>query len=182
VFTLTYLQPGMWFSDVSLVDGPPCSHDATAHGETTVLCLGKSDFMHLLARHAELPNALLRLNCIRLRAMFERIEDLNKLPLAARLAKQLLLLARGNGTAHASGVHIGLHLVQVDLAQLLSASRQRVNLELKVLERQGILRLDPGRIRVLDDDRPSFVARAKSANLRMTSAKRLSRSKKTEPV
>jgi hypothetical protein len=57
-----------------------------------------------------------------------------------------------------------------------------VNLELKVLERQGILRLDPGRIRVLDDDRPSLVARAKTANLRMTSAKRLSRSKKTQPV
>jgi len=147
---LTYVEPGVWFGDIAAFDGWPHSHDAEAHGETTLLVVPKADFKSLLARHVELYEALLRLNCRRLRLMFDVYEDLNSLPLAARLAKQILGLARSYGMAQDGEIRIGLQLAQEDLAQLLGASRQRVNQELKALEREGALRVEPARLVVLD--------------------------------
>lgn len=151
--TLTYVEPGTWFGDIALFDGLPRTHDASAHGATTLLVVRKGDFKDLLAQHVELYDALLRLNCRRLRLMFNLIEDLNTKPLAARLAKQLLLLAKSYGIAQGEEIRIGLQLAQEDLAQLLGASRQRVNQELKELERDGVLRVEPTRLVVLSREK-----------------------------
>jgi CRP-like cAMP-binding protein len=152
--SLTYVEPGAWFGDIALFDGLPRTHDGHAHGPTTLLVVAKPDFKALLAAHAELYDALLRLNCRRLRLMFDALEDLNTRPLAARLARQLLLLARSYGVAEGNGtIRIGLALAQEDLAQLLGASRQRVNQELKALEREGAVRVEPSRLVVLSRER-----------------------------
>jgi CRP-like cAMP-binding protein len=148
--SLTYVEPGTWFGDISLFDGLPRTHDAHTHGETTLLTVRKPDFRELLSRHMELYEALLKLNCRRLRLMFDMIEDLNTRPLAARLAKQVLLLARSYGVTEGNETRIGLQLAQEDLAQLLGASRQRVNQELKNFEREGAVRVEPTRLVVLD--------------------------------
>lgn len=147
--SLTYAEPGTWFGDIALFDGLPRTHDSHAHGETTLVSMGKADFHALLAQHVELYDALLRLNCRRLRLMFDLIEELNTLPLAARLAKRLLLLAKTYGTAQGDEVRIRLKLAQEDIAQLLGASRQRVNQELKAFERAGAVRVEPTRLVVL---------------------------------
>ena len=147
--TLTYVEPGTWFGDIALFDGMPRTHDAHAHGETVVLGVRRADFKELLSRHVELYDALLRLNCRRLRLLFDTVEDLNTLPLAARLAKQILLLARSYGVEEGAEIRIGLQLAQEDIAQLLGASRQRVNQELKSFERDGAVRIEPTRLVVL---------------------------------
>ncbi len=148
--TLTYAEPGTWFGDIALFDGLPRTHDANAHGPTTLLAVNKANFKALLAAHVELYDALLRLNCRRLRLLFDTVEDLATKPLQSRLAKQLLVLARAYGIEHEEGTRIGLQLAQEDLAQMLGASRQRVNQELKGFERQGALRVEPARLVVLD--------------------------------
>src|SRR5690349_24595920 len=116
--TLTYVEPGTWFGDISLFDGMPRTHDSNAHGETTLLVVRKADFRELLAQHTELYEALLRLNCRRLRLLFDTVEDLNTLPLSARLAKQILLLARSYGVQQGDEIRVGLQLAQEDIAQL----------------------------------------------------------------
>jgi CRP-like cAMP-binding protein len=154
--TLTYAEPGTWFGDIALFDGLPRTHDADVHGPTTLLTVRKADFRELLQRHVELYDALLRLNCRRLRLMFDSFEDLNTRPLQARLAKQILLLARSYGVPHGpdgAEVRIGLALAQEDLAQLLGASRQRVNQELKGFEREGAVRVEPTRLVVLSREK-----------------------------
>jgi CRP-like cAMP-binding protein len=152
--TLTYAEPGTWFGDIALFDGWPRTHDADAHGETTLLVVNRADFHALLAAHVELYDALLRLNCRRLRLLFEQFEDLATRPLQARLARQLLLLAKAHGVpGEDGGVRIGLALAQEDLAQLLGASRQRVNQELKGFERLGALRVEPSRLVVLSREK-----------------------------
>lgn len=151
--TLTYCEPGVWFGDISLFDGLPRTHDADAHGPTTLLAVRKPDFKALLAQHVELYDALLRLNCRRLRLMFDQIEDLNTRPLRSRLAKQVLLLAKSYGIAQGAEIRIGLALAQEDLAQPLGASRQRVNQELKGFEREGAVRVEPTRLVVLSRDK-----------------------------
>ena len=156
--TLTYVEPGVWFGDIALFDGLPRTHDANAHGETSLLVVRKPDFKQLLNLHTELYEALLRLNCRRLRLMFDVVEDLNTRPLASRLAKQVLLLARSYGIAQGEEIRIGLALAQEDLAQLLGASRQRVNQELKGFERDGAVRIEPTRLVVLSKDKLLAIA------------------------
>ena len=156
--SLTYVDPGTWFGDIALFDGLPRTHDAHAHGDTTLLAVRKPDFKELLAKHSELYEALLRLNCRRLRLMFNLFEDLNTLPLAARLAKQILLLARSYGIEQGEEIRIGLQLAQEDLAQLLGASRQRVNQELKGFEREGAVRVEPTRLVVLSREKLMAIA------------------------
>lgn len=161
--TLTYVEPGIWFGDVSIFDGDRRTHDAYAHGDTSTLCVATADFKKILASHVELYEALLRLHARRIRQLYGLVEDLNTLPLRARLAKQLLHLVRSYGVpslSDSSEVRIGLQLAQEELAQLLGASRQRVNQELKAMEREEAIRIEPG----------GLVVRDRAALLRITEA------------
>lgn len=151
--TLTYVEPGIWFGDVAIFDGDRRTHDAYAHGGTTILCVAKADFRKILSSHVELYEAMLRLHARRIRQLYGLVEDLNTLPLRARLAKQLLHLVRSYGVPSLSDgreVRIGLHLAQEELAQLLGASRQRVNQELKAMERDNAIRIEPGGLVIRD--------------------------------
>jgi CRP-like cAMP-binding protein len=143
--TLTYVEPGIWFGDVAIFDGDQRTHDAYAHGDSTILCVSRGDLRKLLAQHTELYEALLRLSARRIRQLFGLVEDLNTLPLRGRLAKQLMHLVRSYGVtslSDAGEVRIGLQLAQEELAQLLGASRQRVNQELKAMEREDVIRIE----------------------------------------
>ena len=145
--TLTFVEPGVWFGDIALLDGEARTHDAHAHGATTLVCVAAADFLQLLDRHPEFYRALARLQARRLRHLFTKLDDLHALPLRSRLAKQLLELTRSfgqEGDTPAAGIRIALPLPQEDLAQLVGASRQRVNLELKSLEREDAIRVSRG--------------------------------------
>ena len=153
--TLTYVEPGIWFGDVAIFDGDRRTHDAYAHGDTTIVCVSRGDLRKILAQHTELYEALLRLHARRIRQLFGLVEDLNTLPLRARLAKQLMHLIRSYGVPSLSDgreVRIGLQLAQEELAQLLGASRQRVNQELKAMEREDVIRIEPGGLVVKNRD------------------------------
>ncbi len=156
--TLTYVEPGVWFGDVAMFDGDERTHDAFAHGATTLLCVARADFHKILAQHTELYEALLRLQARRIRLLFGQVEDLNTLPLRARLAKQLAHLVRSYGVPSLSAddeIRISLQLAQEELAQLLGASRQRVNQELKTMERDGVIRIEAAGLVVRD--RPALL-------------------------
>jgi CRP-like cAMP-binding protein len=151
--TLTYVEPGIWFGEVAMFDGERRTHDAYAHGPTTIMCVARADFQKILAQHSELYEALLRLQARRIRLLFGQVEDLNTLPLRSRLAKQLSHLVRSYGVPSLSAddeVRITLQLAQEELAQLLGASRQRVNQELKTMEREGVIRIEPAGLVIRD--------------------------------
>ena len=151
--TLTYVEPGIWFGDVAIFDGDRRTHDAYAHGATTILNVARADFQKILSLHPELYEALLKLQARRIRLLFGQVEDLNTLPLRARLAKQIGHLIRSYGVPSLSSHdewRITLQLAQEELAQLLGASRQRVNQELKTMEREGVVRVEPGGLVVCD--------------------------------
>ena len=161
--TLTYVEPGIWFGDVAFFDGEQRTHDAYAHGDTTIVCVARGDFRKILAQHVELYEALLRLHARRIRQLFGLVEDLNTLPLRARLAKQLLHLVRSYGVpslANGDEIRISLQLAQEELAQLLGASRQRVNQELKAMERETTIRIEPAGLVVCD--RPALMRLAET--------------------
>jgi CRP/FNR family cyclic AMP-dependent transcriptional regulator len=152
--TLAYVEPGIWVGEAEVLHRGPNTYDAHAHGATTVLSVAEGVFRELLRQHPEFGEALLTLQARRMRYLYWMMEDMATLPLRARLAKQLLhVLRRFGERAAVPGQRgaIGLPLVQDELAQLLGGSRQRVNVELKWMEREGIIGIHQRSIVVHDE-------------------------------
>ena len=92
----------------------------------------------------------MRLLSGRLRMANEQIQSLSSLDVAGRLARQLLAFTErygtpvGNGTdgSAPSGVQINLRLTQTDLAELVGASRERVNQVMVEFRQKGYLSVD----------------------------------------
>lgn len=151
--THDYVEPGHWLGALDLLDELPLAHDLRAHGPTTLLRVSRGAFLSIRDAHfVELSQALLRLEAARTRRLFEQVEDLKTLNLRERLAKQLLELAGRHGRSDESGVRIMLRLAQWELAQMLGASRQRINEQLKHLEREAAIRRDAGGLVLCDLD------------------------------
>lgn len=167
--TLAYVEPGIWVGEAEVLHCGPNTYDGQAHGRTTILSVAEKVFRQLLREHSEFGEALLTLQARRMRFLYWMMEDMATLPLRARLAKQLLHLMRRFGPRHAqpgNEMPLGIVLVQDELAQLLGCSRQRVNVELKSMERDGIIRTGQRGIVVLDLSRMEAIAQQESADER----------------
>jgi CRP/FNR family cyclic AMP-dependent transcriptional regulator len=167
--TLAYVEPGIWVGEAEVLHRGPNTYDGHAHGPTTVLSVAEAVFRQLLREHSEFGEALLTLQARRMRFLYGMMDDMATLPLRAHLAKQLLHLLRrfGPRTPPPNGESLlGITLVQDELAQLLGCSRQRVNVELKTMEREGVIRIGQRGIVVLDRSRLEAIAQQESADER----------------
>ena len=93
---------------------------------------------------------LLNVLCERLRRTSEQVEDVLFLDVEARIAKILLRLAQGNGSAPRPGARVALGMSQRELGNLVGASREKVNKQLQAWRRAGIIGIDNGTIVLRD--------------------------------
>ena len=77
-----------------------------------------------------------------MRRLNQQLQDALSLDMTARLSKRLLELAAAYGEVTSEGMRISLRLTQQELAQMVGATRSRVNLCLRMLEKRGILTAD----------------------------------------
>lgn len=149
---LAYLEPGQWFGEISLLDGLPRTHDAVAEGPTEVWLLPQQPLQDWLDAHPRLWRDVARLACAKLRLSFEVLEDIAQLSLEARLAKRLVMVARGYGGGEGAdrGLPHRIRLPQEQLALMLGVSRQTVNKALRHLASAGLLALHYGEIELRD--------------------------------
>lgn len=152
--TIDYIEPGQWLGEDMVLGGEPHLHDIHAHGAVTVLKLSRSGFMQVFAEHEEFRLALMKKQRENTRQLYERVDALKTMDLGSRLAQALVDLASKHGLpgAGAGGERIAIQLAQKDLAQLLGASRQRVNEQLKRLEEKNTIRLGIGGLTIEDMD------------------------------
>ena len=162
-FTLDILGPGQWFGDIAVVAPGPNTLDAVAQVPTTVLELSRPVLRQLIDESGELREALLQLDCRRLRYMVQRFEELHTLTLSQRLAKAVQRLAVRFGRQTGEGLSLELSLSQGELAALVGGSRQRVNRTLGQLQQLGILRSGSARLMVLDAARLAGVVEGRIA-------------------
>ena len=113
------------------------------------LCLALGE---LCERHPALVRMLLDLEVSRLRAMLVAFSAFSTQSLEQRLAGRLLGLSESFGTKEAQGVALDLRLSQESMAQLIGATRQRVNQVLKQWEQQGLIRQRYGQLLLLRPD------------------------------
>ena len=146
---LAYVEPYQWFGEISLIDGQPRTHDAVADGDTTVLVVAHAPLQAWLHAHPAHWQHVAQLACAKLRLLFTVLEDIAHLPIEARLAKRLWMVAHGYG-ARSGEPRRQVRLPQEQLALMMGVTRQSVNKALRALEERGWISLRYGAIELLD--------------------------------
>ncbi len=145
---IAMLEAEHWFGEVSLLVGQERVYDTYAVEATEMAVVGAADFHRLIVTQPAVHMAFTRLVCLRLRQALSWIDDAILKPLPVRLAHRLLTLDARAGDARRGQSVLGVS--QEDLAFMLGVSRQSVNRQLKLWEREAILRLDYRRVVLLD--------------------------------
>lgn len=130
---------------LSMVDGQPRAQMAEAHVDSVVDVLSLDALGEVRALFPELERALQLLLNSTVRSLIKRINSVALEPLASRVAWRLLKSARpaADGT-------LVISLPQGDIADLVDASRQRINTVLKTFEAEGLIFLGYGAITITD--------------------------------
>lgn len=143
---LAMIGPGEHFDPVAIFDGGPSPATARAMSPVECLLLSRADLLALIRRHPDLALAALSAMAGELRELVSLVEDLAFRSVRARLARQLLVEA-GSGTAE---------LTQQELAERTGTVREIAGRALRRLAEEGLVRLERGRVIVLD---PAGLAR-----------------------
>jgi CRP-like cAMP-binding protein len=143
---LAILNAGEIFGELALLDGGERTADAIALSDCELLVIDRRDFIPFLKERSDVCIALLRMLSQRLRRTDELVEAAGFERLDSRLAKALVHLAR----AHTSQPRFQLQVSQQELGGIIGASREKVNKQLRVWERAGVLELGKRRIVLCD--------------------------------
>lgn len=148
---LAIIEAGIWFGEISLIDNEPRTHDATAVGPVEVLQLPRPAFDALMER-AVFARAIAALLAGRIRLLYGVVEDATLRSTRARIARRLLLLARGDAT-QSPRMRARVPVSQEGLAMMLGITRQTLSKELRRLAGDGAITLGYGYIEVLSEER-----------------------------
>ncbi len=159
---LGIMAEGEVFGEVALLDGGLRSATCTAIEPCELLVLERTQFMALLETSPAIAVKLLDVLAQRLRRLSQRSEDAAFLDVPSRLARSLLDLATRFGeTARSPSreIRISLKLSQQELGDLVGATRESVNKHLSDWTRQGIVKLQGGRVVISDMESVRRIAR-----------------------
>lgn len=144
---LALMGAGETFGELAILDGKPRSATVAALEPTLLLVVDRLRFHALLKETPGLAYKALLVTASRLRRLSERVEDVEFLGLPARLAKKLVELADRYGKPESGGrVRIALRLSQRELGQLVGATRESVNKNLRLLVQHQLLELHKGHL------------------------------------
>lgn len=131
--TLTVIQAGSLFGELSVADNGPRSTDAETLEECQLLFIPRERVQDLCARVPSVAQALTSSIAGTLRRLTNEAGDLVFLDLPRRVAKILLSQPRGDDSL------IRLRMSQEELAHQVGGTRQSVNAALRGFERRGWL-------------------------------------------
>ena len=141
---LSDLTNGEVFGEMSLLDGNERSADAVAFNNIEIILLERRDMVPVLESNPQVCLKLLNVLCGRLRRANELMADIAFYDLPMRLAKTMMRLATGSGHASGAGMKTKLSCSQLELANMIGASRENVNRCLNDWQRRGIVNLEDG--------------------------------------
>ena len=149
---INVMGPGEVFGEIAILDGQPRSATVTTLEECEMAVVNKAAFNDLLTASPSIAVKLLNVLAGRVRELTTRIEDRSFLDVPARLAKQLLWLAKNHGVETGPAVRIDLRLSQQELGDLVGATRESVNKQLREWTRSGIVKQDRDCIEIFELD------------------------------
>ena len=139
------LQLGDCFGEMGLIDGLPRMSHAIASCDSIVRVLNRPGFDELTAKHPEVDRKIAAVLCHRVRYLYSLNEEASELTLHQRVARCVLRLAYSRESNNPER-ELFIAISQEELGQMLGASRQSINKELKALVCEGSIELRYGRI------------------------------------
>ncbi len=137
---------GELLGEIAVLDGGERSADAVALTAVVAHGLRRAPFEQLVARYPELSAGIIAFLCRRLRQTTDQLEGIALYSIEVRLARFLLVGLGGRRPAPGKRVPLDMAFSQGELAQLLGASRPKVNAALGSLEQAGAIRRTADRI------------------------------------
>jgi CRP/FNR family transcriptional regulator, cyclic AMP receptor protein len=141
--TVNLMGPGDTVGELSVIDSAGRSASVVTLEDTKVVWMSRVDFQEAFHTIPTLSENLLRTLSSRLRNTTDNIQAYASLDIPGRIARQILVIANTYGQDQPNGgTYIPLRLTQNDIAELVGASRKRVNQVFVVLKRNGVLGVD----------------------------------------
>jgi CRP/FNR family transcriptional regulator, cyclic AMP receptor protein len=144
------LHPGAVFGELGLIDGAERSATATALDPTITLVLPREAVLQLIDDDPDFRRALLSALANELRRVTKRLAELHFLDLPGRLAVRLAAMAQEAEPGRNESVRLGRAYTQSELAAMIGGTRQSVNRHLGELVDDGLIRIEPDDIVVLN--------------------------------
>ena len=150
---LSVLGSGDLLGEMSLIDSVGRSASALTLENSLMLWMDKTTFNYLLDNFPPVARNLVKILSARVRLSDQVIQSLATLDVNGRVARQLLAFAERYGRDVADGVQVRIVLTQGDLADLVGASRKRVNQAMVFFKEQGLVSTDmDGRFTIHDKE------------------------------
>jgi len=151
---------GELFGEIAALDGSPRTADATALTDVVAYALERQAFRDLWSTRPGISAGVITCLCRRLRDTTSQLEAIALHPLEVRLARFLLYALGKPQGPPGKRVPLDLGFSQSELAQLLGASRPKVNAALGALESVGAVKrtldrlfCDPAKLAEIARDR-----------------------------
>lgn len=139
---LNVIKVGGVFGEIALLDGEPRTADAIAAADCSLLVMDRRDVIPFLEKNPKIAVHLIGALCKTLRRVSDHLESVMFLDAPARLARALLRFNGEQGDTVA--------LTQRELGQAIGSARETVNQQLQSWQSQGLVRLEKGRVVILD--------------------------------
>ncbi len=136
--------PGELIGEIGFLCGSARSASVAALTESELLSIDRRDFLAFLGDHPDVAIRLLGVVAERLKRVSQLVEDTLFLNLPIRLAKKLVHVASVYGDEVDGGVRINLKLSQAEWGDLVGATRESVNKQMRRWNDEGVLELDEG--------------------------------------
>lgn len=150
---LSILGGGDIIGEMSLIDSVGRSASVVTLEDSLMLWMDKTTFFYMLDNFPTVARNLARILSARVRLSDQMIQSLATLDVNGRVARQLLAFAERYGHEAETGVKIRIALTQSDIADLVGASRKRVNQAMVFFKEQGLATTDSdGRILIQDKE------------------------------
>jgi CRP-like cAMP-binding protein len=151
---LNIMGPGDVFGEVSLLDGGPRSATVAALDPCVLLGIRREAFLRVLESSPRIAIELLKVMSGHLRKLTERSEDVAFLRVGGRLAKRVAAIAERYGERRADGsLRVPFKLSQQEIGDLVNATRESANKQIKLWEDGGLISQDHGHLVVNDLER-----------------------------
>jgi CRP-like cAMP-binding protein len=162
--TINLLEDGEVIGEMSLLDGLARSAGAAALTVTKLIFIPREPFLALLDSSTKLARQIILMLCERLRAANAQVDQAIFHDLRHRLIVLLRQLAVLHGRVEKEMSIVDLDITQGNLAQMLGASREAVNKQLRALAKEGRIAIDGPRIQIYrTSHKPAVAARAVEA-------------------